>query len=158
VPVSRRPVAPRAGRTARVVRAPRRRPPAPSQRGNGLTGRAAVLGLVVCALVLSLTYPAKQYLSQRGAVARLAQQKAAAEHRVAILSGQAQQLSDPAYIRAEARRRLQYVMPGDVTYVVVNSDGGNQQAAPAAKAEPAGAAQPWYSRLWGTVEAADQTR
>jgi cell division protein FtsB len=148
VPVARR----------RVVRGAAGRRVAAGARGSGLTGRAAVLGLVVCALVLSLTYPAKQYLGQRGAIARLEQQKAAADQRVAVLSGQAAQLNDPAYIRAEARRRLQYVMPGDLTYVVVNSDGGAQTPAPAAKAQPAGADQPWYSRLWGTVQAADQAR
>lgn len=118
-----------------------------------------MLGLVVCALVLSLTYPAKQYLSQRGAIARLEQQRAAAQQRVAVLSAQAAQLSDPAYIRAEARRRLQYVMPGDVTYVVVNSDGGaNTPSGPAKPAQQPPADQPWYAQLWSTVEAADQAR
>jgi cell division protein FtsB len=152
VPAARRPV------RARVVRSPRKRPAGVAARGNGLTGRAAVLGLVVCALVLSLTYPAKQYLSQRGAIARLEQQKAQAQQRVAVLSGRAAQLADPAYIRAEARRRLQYVMPGDVTYVVVNSDGGATKPAQAKPAQPAAADQPWYSQLWSTVEAADQAR
>jgi cell division protein FtsB len=157
VPVARRPAGSGRARTARVVRPPRRRPAVPP-KANGLTGRAAVLGLVVCALVLSLTYPAKQYMSQRSALARLEQQRAAAEHRVAILSAQAAQLSDPAYIRAEARRRLQYVMPGDVTYVVVNSDSGNTPTGPDRPARQSGADQPWYGRLWSTVEAADQAR
>ena len=145
----------RAGRgdkAGRGDRAPRAHP-----RGSGLTGRAAVLGLVVCALVLSLAYPAKQYLGQRGAIAHLAQQKAAAEHRVAVLAEQATRLGDPAYVRAQARRRLQYVMPGDTVYVVITPDGG-QPAAPKAAGAPAaapGAGQPWYAQLWGTVQAAD---
>ena len=128
-------------------------------RRGGLTGRAAVLGLVVCALVLSLAYPARQYLAQRGAIAHLAQQKAAAEDRVAALNAQAQRLNDPAYVRAEARRRLQYVMPGDTVYVVITPDRPAAQAPkPAGVPTPApGAGQPWYARLWGTVQTADQS-
>jgi cell division protein FtsB len=132
-------------------------PARPHPRGSGYTGRAAVLGLVVCALVLSLAYPAKQYLGQRGAIAHLAQQKAAAEQRVAVLADQTKRLGDPAYVRAEARQRLQYVMPGDTVYVVITPDGG-QPAAPKTSGPPAaapGAGQPWYTRLWGTVQAAD---
>jgi len=127
-------------------------------RRSGLTGRAAVLGLVVCTLVLSLAYPARQYVGQRGAIAHLAQQKAAAEQRVAVLADQAKRLGDPAYVRAEARRRLQYVMPGDTVYVVITPDG-----APATAPKPAGVpaaapdgGQPWYAQLWGTVQAADR--
>ena len=128
-------------------------------RRGGLTGRAAVLGLVVCALVLSLAYPARQYLAQRGAIARLAQQKAVAEDRVAALNAQAQRLDDPAYVRAEARRRLQYVMPGDTVYVVITPDRQPAQAPkPAGVPTPApDAGRPWYARLWGTVQTADQS-
>jgi cell division protein FtsB len=124
---------------------------------SGITGRAAVLGLVVCTLVLSLAYPAKQYVSQRGAIARLAQQRSAAEQRVAVLAGQAQRLRDPAYVRGEARRRLQYVMPGDTVYVVI-APGGGRAAAPVPVGAPTAAPKadrPWYARLWDTVQAAD---
>ena len=31
--------------------------------------------------------------------------------------------SDPAYIRAQARDRLYYVMPGEVSYLVLDADG-----------------------------------
>jgi len=125
---------------------------------SGFTGRAAVLGLVVCTLVLSVAYPAKQYLSQRGAIARLAQEKAAAEQRVAVLADQAGRLRDPAYVRAEARRRLQYVMPGDTVYVVITPGGGSGSVAPRPQRTPSAAPkahQPWYEQLWGTVQAAD---
>jgi cell division protein FtsB len=151
-----RPATPRAASASRrVVRASGRRT---HPRGSGLTGRAAVLGLVVCTLVLSLAYPAKQYLGQRGAIAHLAQDKAAAEGRVAVLTEQAKRLSDPAYLRSEARRRLQYVMPGDTVYVVITPDGARTTTpkAPGGPSAPASAGS-WYSQLWGTVQAADQT-
>ncbi|MFL6116342.1 MAG: FtsB family cell division protein [Catenulispora sp.] len=124
---------------------------------SGLTGRAAVLGLVVCTLVLSLVYPAKQYLGQRGAIERLAQQRSAAEQRVAVLTDQAGRLRDPAYVRAEARRRLQYVMPGDTVYVVITPGGGAPAVAgPTSVPRTVPKAnQPWYAQLWDTVQAAD---
>src|SRR5262249_8466467 len=98
-------------------------------------------------------------LAQRGAIAHLAQQKAAAEARVAALSEQAGRLTDPAYVRAEARRRLQYVTPGDRIYVVI-TPGGQPAAAPRPSGVPTpapDAGQPWSSRLWATVQAADQS-
>ncbi len=53
-------------------------PAQPRRAPGGLTGRAAVLGLVVCALVLSLAYPAKEFLAQRGEIGRLRAEQAQA--------------------------------------------------------------------------------
>jgi cell division protein FtsB len=123
-----------------------------------LTGRAAVLGLVVCALVLSLAYPLKEYLAQRGQLARLEQQQRAAEQRVTALEARRRQLSDPAYVKAQARKRLQYVLPGESVYVVVTpSPAVPTAAAPAAVPQPVGDTGAWYDRLWETVRTADAT-
>lgn len=114
-----------------------------------------MLGLVVCALVLSLAYPAKQYLGQRGALAELTRQQVAAEQRVAVLQAQARQLQDPDYLRAQARKRLQYVLPGDTVYEVINPD--DQPAAPAGSGTAPGSdpSQPWYVQLWRSVQSAE---
>jgi cell division protein FtsB len=122
---------------------------------GGLTGRAAVLGLVVCALVLSLAYPAKEFLAQRGEIGRLLQQQRDAEARVAALEERRRQLSDPAYVRAQARERLHFVLPGETVYVVVpppadSGTGGETADLPAVSRDGS-----WYGRLWGTVRAAD---
>ena len=39
-------------------------------RKTNLTGRAAMLALVVCLLAISLAYPLREYLSQRGEISR----------------------------------------------------------------------------------------
>ena len=134
-----------------------RRPAAPPRR-TGLTGRAAVLGLVISALVLSLAYPLKDYLGQRGQLDRLQHDKQGIEQRVADLERQRRQLDDPAYIQSQARKRLQYVMPGDQVYVVITpgQPSGDPATAPA-PAPTTGSGQPWYTRLWGTVDAADSS-
>jgi cell division protein FtsB len=122
---------------------------------GGLTGRAAVLGLVVCALMLSLAYPLKEYVAQRGEIARLEQQRQAAQQRVEELEARKKQLADPAYVRAQARLRLKYVMPGETLYVVVTPSP--QAATPSADTPlpPVADDGSWYERLWRTVRAAD---
>jgi cell division protein FtsB len=122
---------------------------------GGLTGRAAVLGLVVCALVLSLAYPLKEYLAQRAQLARLEQQRVAAEQRVAVLEQRQKQLTDPAYIKAQVRKRLQYVLPGESVYVVVTPSAGPPTAATSVPDSAVRHDGSWYERLWGTVRSAD---
>ncbi|MGW2200146.1 hypothetical protein ACWCSH_48505, partial [Streptosporangium sp. NPDC001682] len=41
-----------------------------------LTGRAAVLAIVVCAIAMSLAYPIREYVAQRRQIAQLEQEKA----------------------------------------------------------------------------------
>lgn len=127
----------------------------PRRSPGGLTGRAAVLGLVVCALVLSLAYPAKEFLAQRGEIGRLQQEQREAQARVAALEERKRQLDDPAYVRAQARERLYFVLPGETVYVVVPPAGSGAGAG--TKPEAAGVTEDgsWYGRLWGTVRTAD---
>jgi cell division protein FtsB len=114
-----------------------------------------VLGLVVCALVLSLAYPLKEYLAQRGELARLEQQRVAAQQRVSDLEARRRQLADPAYVKAQARKRLQYVLPGESVYVVVTPSPAAPAPPPTASSPAVGSDGSWYDRLWGTVRTAD---
>jgi cell division protein FtsB len=150
-PARRAPSRPAATRrtTRRPVRVQARRAP------GGLTGRAAVLGLVVCALALSLAYPVKQYIAQRGAIAQLERERQEAQRRVDALEERRRQLSDPAYVRALARERLQYVMPGDTPYVVVTPDAPARRRGGSPSTPDLDSNSPWYSQLWQTVRAAD---
>ncbi|MER6049757.1 septum formation initiator family protein [Streptomyces sp. NPDC001793] len=130
---------------ARVNRA-RRRP-----RRNRLTGRAALLALVMCSLVVALAYPIRQYITQRSDIAdqrRKAQEAAAALDR---LRDEKARWQDPAYVRQQARRHLHYVMPGETGYIV--QDGSGVRAAP----KGADTTQrPWYDKLWDDVDRTDR--
>lgn len=134
-------------------------PGAPLRARGRLTGRAAVLGVALCALVLTLAYPMREYLAQRSEIAALTEQQQGQRNRVAALEQQRRSWEDPAFVKAQARQRLQYVMPGEVGYVVIDPGEGRSGGAPATLA-PAGAAKdsPWYSQLWGSVPAADSAR
>ena len=142
-------VASAAGGAVRPVRLAGRR-----QRGaSGLLarlslGRVAVLVLVVVTLLVSAALPLREFVSQRGEIAELAEANAQAEQRVAALAAERRRLDDPAHIAAEARRRLHFVMPGETAYVVI-------PAPPAAEAGPDEDAA-WYARLWDSLAEADQ--
>jgi cell division protein FtsB len=120
-----------------------------------LTTRAVLLGVVICAIAISLAYPVRQYLGQRAEIAHLEASQAAQRQRVAQLEARAAQLDDPAYIRAQARTRLHYVDPGETAYVVVAATPPPaHRPATDARAAPAPAGQPWYSQLWSSTAAA----
>jgi cell division protein FtsB len=129
-----------------------------SSRPAGLTTRAAVLGLVVCALVVSAALPLREFLSQRADIRHLEQSQAAARARVAQLEEQKARLGDPAYVAALARDELHFVRPGETAYVVIAASAAPASATEARRAAsaPAGPQAPWYSQLWGSVRSADR--
>jgi len=114
-----------------------------------------VLGLVVCALVLSLAYPTKEFLAQRGEIGRVQQEQRETAARVAALEERKRQLNDKAYVRAQARKRLQFVLPGETVYIVSSPDPAAGEPTTVPSVPPVGADGSWYDRLWGTVRAAD---
>ena len=116
-----------------------------------------MLGLVVCALVVSAALPLREYLSQRGQIQRARDELAAKQVRVAELEKQKRLLQDPAYVKQLARTRLHYVLPGETAYVVLAPSpspvpGASGRAGVAASGPEA----PWYSQVWGSVRAADR--
>ncbi len=124
------------------------------QRRTSFTGRAAMLALVVCLLAISLAYPLREYLAQRGDIADYRATVAEQEQRVAELQRQHRRWNDEAYVQAQARERLHYVMPGETSYVVLESDeapsaDGVVEAAPSERRR-----RPWFTDLWHSVEVA----
>ncbi|MBG0826279.1 septum formation initiator family protein [Planomonospora sp. ID67723] len=119
-----------------------------------LTGRAAVLAVVVCAIAMSLAYPVREYIAQRRNVAELEQQKAKLLAEIKALDDENRQLSDPAYRKRVARERLFYCEPGQKCYVVM--DDKPAQDKDAAQEKQVVARPPWYQTLWESVEAVDK--
>lgn len=116
-----------------------------------LTGRAIVLLLVLGALALMLSVPTRSWLAQRAEIAGLEQQVADAQAKVQALQVEQERWQDPAFIAAEARRRLHFVMPGEIGYVTIGADGAPVTDAVA----EAGGPRTWAERLWASVRAAD---
>jgi cell division protein FtsB len=140
----------------RPERTPRRRP-APRRRwfarglfGIATTRRAAVIATVVCALALSVAVPLRTYLSQRDDVAFQEKRQAELRAQVQQLEARKAQLSDPAQVMAEARRRLRYVLPGETPYMVQLPGDVGAQSSQQPPQTP-GPAQPWFENLWNSV-------
>jgi cell division protein FtsB len=123
-------------------------------RRTSITGRAAMLAVVVCVLVLSLVYPARQLIEQRQRAAELSDRINAQEDRVRALEEQKARWADPAYVKAQARQRLHFVLPGETSYVVIAPRPAPPK--PGAAGGGGGTAGTWYGRLWSSVQRADQ--
>ncbi|MFB9724656.1 septum formation initiator family protein [Planobispora longispora] len=122
------------------------------RRRPQLTGRAAVLAVVVCAIAVSLAYPIREYITQRRNIAELEQQRSQLLAEIKVLDDRRRQLADPAYKDRLARERLFYCEPGMTCHVVMGDEPAKDaKAAP----ERQVAAPPWYQTLWESVEAAD---
>lgn len=127
---------------------------APGGPGGSITSRALILISVFALLVLALSVPVRAWLSQRAEVAALRADIAASSERIAELQTELGRWSDPAFISTEARRRLHFVLPGEIGYVTISSDGRPAEAvlSEAAATAPRG----WHSVVWESLERADK--
>jgi cell division protein FtsB len=135
---ARRAAAP-GGATRTAVRPPAR-----------ISGRATALGLVVLALVLAYGYPLRLYLNQEAQIQRLEASQAAQRAQIAHLTDESAKYQDPAYIRALARARFQYVDPGVKGFIVLPMPVPPPAPTPGKTVQPA-----WYDQLWTSVRSAD---
>src|SRR3954470_11667864 len=109
--------------STRAVRAPLATDPAtPGRRRPRLTGRAAVLVLVLSLLTISYASSLRAYLDQRDHIGDLKSQIALREARINDLEREKRRWEDPAYVRQQARDR-NFVMPGETAYVVLDKHG-----------------------------------
>ncbi len=152
----RRPGAPKQSRPAAT--APRPLGAAAAERPRSrLTGRAAVLVLVLAVLTVSYASSLRAYLQQRGHINDLKSQIAEHEANIDSLESEKDRWDDPAYVAKQARERLGYVMPGEKTYLVLGEDG--QPLEPASHLQDPDTVisteqAPWWSDGWASVELA----
>ncbi|MET9505969.1 septum formation initiator family protein [Streptomyces sp. NPDC006622] len=131
---------------ARVYRSQTKR----QARRSRLTGRAALLALVLCTLIVALAYPMRQYVSQRAEMADVQREREQARERVEELRDLKARWQDDAYAEQQIRLRLHYVMPGETGFIVIDPDAAEQS-----RADQGAADRPWYSNVWDAVDKAD---
>jgi hypothetical protein len=109
-------------------------------------------------VIVAIALPFKIWLSQRGDLESLNTQIQRVQSRVAQLNAQDQKWNDPAYIEAQARKRLHYVMPGESNRIVLGPKPSHTQkeiaTAIAHPAAPPASGGPWYSQLWQSMQTA----
>ena len=123
---------------------------AAASRSTRLTGRAALLAVVICAIALSLAYPVREYVAQRRQIDQLVAQQQTMLAQVKSLGARQARLSSRSYIEQVARQELDMCFPRMRCYIV---EGSQPSAVTAGPARPAPA--PWYAKLWHSVQQAD---
>lgn len=129
------------------------------RRGYGLTARAIALTVVLLILTISYATSLRIYFSQAHEISATKTEIAERQQRIRDLQGELARWDDEAYVKTQARERLGWVVPGETGYTVVGADGKPLGGGAQISAEEGTAEQPqdsWWSKLWGSVEAADR--
>jgi cell division protein FtsB len=122
-----------------------------------ITQRAIALLVVVGLLVISFVGSTRIYLDQQSDMATARTQIAERQATIAQLQDELSRWNDPSYIKTQARERLGWVMPGEVGYRVIGTDGkvvSGEVGSIKGNNDPAN--QAWYERIWSSVQTADQ--
>jgi hypothetical protein len=102
--------------------------------------------------MVAVALPFKIWLGQRGDIASLASQTQQTELQLARLNAQDRRWQNPAYVEAQARKRLHYSLPGETTHVLLGRPTTGTTAAASRHHEAA--VGPWYSEFWQSLETA----
>ncbi|WP_449386445.1 FtsB family cell division protein [Cellulomonas soli] len=119
--------------------------------------RVAVMAIVL-GLAFVLVYPTlSAYLQQQAELTALRTQVSAARERNDDLQADLARWDDPAYVTAQARERLAFVMPGETAFRVVDPETVPDTTpvdTPSATALDEGLTLPWYATVWNSVQVA----
>ena len=125
-----------------------------------LTARALALVVVVLVLTISYATSLRIYFSQAHEIASTKAEIADSQAAIGDLQGQIARWNDPAYVTAQARERLGWLVPGETGYTVVGEDGkplgGGLTLDTTSPTEVAAPQQMWWDRMWGSVAVADK--
>jgi cell division protein FtsB len=122
-----------------------------------LTGRAAILVLVLAVLTVSYASSMRAYFEQREHLAALEADIDESRANIEELQREKERWDDPAYVRAQARQRFGWVLPGEVAFQVIDEDGEPLDRAETLTdptAEPEDETPLWWQSAWRSVEVA----
>ena len=123
----------------------------------GVTQRAIALAVTVAVLMISFVSSAGVYFSQQREIAQVKAEIAASRAKIDSLQDELNRWQDPAYVQAQARERLGWVMPGEVGYRVIDAEGniiGGTILNPAVVNDEE--SKSWYETLWLSLVLADK--
>lgn len=131
--------------------------PTPPSRSRAIsvTWRLLVVAVVAAAIAVSLAQSLRVYFAQAEEIAELRAEIQARHDEIADLEDQISRWQDPDYVRAMARERLGWVMPGETGYRVIGVDGeilGGEHDVLGPDELPG----TWWEQMWGTVALADR--
>ena len=115
------------------------------------SGRTFSLVAVFFIFALVLAPPIQNYFTQRAQINALRAQvdgdRAALEAaRLELIRWQ-----DPDYVKAQARERLHFVMPGERQYIVTGTPNGDGEVTANKVADQLEDGAPWYTRMIASI-------
>ena len=125
----------------------------------GLTRRALAVLSVLVILALSYANSLRIYLDQQREIGAATQQIQDRTTRIAQLEDELSRWNDPDFVKAQARERLGWLVPGETGFRVVGADGkplgtgvvlNSQNELP-----PGEHSATWFDRMWGSLQTAD---
>jgi len=115
------------------------------------SGRTFSLVAVFFIFALVLAPPIQHYFTQRAQINALRAQVAG--DRAALESARIEltRWQDPDYVKAQARERLHFVMPGERQYIVTGTPNGEGEVTANKVADQLEDGAPWYTRMIASI-------
>ena len=115
------------------------------------SGRTFSLVAIFFIFALVLAPPIQNYFTQRAQINALRAQvdsdrSALEEARLELIRWQ-----DPDYVKAQARERLHFVMPGERQYIVTGTPNGGGEVTANKVADQLEDGAPWYTRMIASI-------
>ncbi len=137
-------------------------PKKPKVARASLTGRAIALAVVILILVISYASSLRVYFAQAHEIAATKVEIAQRTQAIEELQTERTRWDDPDYVKAQARERLGWVVPGEIGYRVVDARGNPVGGGEQIEGGTTGTAGPdkaaWWTKLRESVAAADDPR
>jgi len=92
---------------------------------SNFEAKNAVLLVMIVIGVVSIAPNVQTFFSYRQQIADMQAQVDAAKKEVADMTIERKRWDDPVYVRSQARQRLYYVLPGEVSYLVMDAGSVN---------------------------------
>jgi cell division protein FtsB len=116
-----------------------------------------VLVLVLAVLAVSYASSMRAYLEQKEHLDQLRASIADSRENIAELKREKRRWRDPAFIEAQATQRLSWVMPGEISFQVIDENGqalDHHDSLSDPEAVDVENRPAWWSTAWQTMEAA----
>lgn len=131
-----------------------------SALGSGMVKRLFAVVVVIAMLAIPYASSLRVYLRQQAEIATAREQIAQREREIGTLQDEVERWRDPNYVKAQARNRLGWVVPGETGYRVIGADGkplgGGAQIDNEGELPDGEHPTVWWDRAVGSVKAADQ--
>jgi hypothetical protein len=112
---------------------------------------------VLAVLMVSYASSLRAYLQQRQELMSLQHQIDSSTQSIARLEREKRRWNDPAFVRAETRARLGWVLPGEIAFRVIGENDkplGQHDSLPDPGAVSDASRPIWWKTAWGSMEAA----